>query len=377
MSSPTLTLDDAPVTRATVTAPSVGAWTADVWLADAVALTGSVTLAIGALLLSGTIVRGGVYAGGAAYRLVGGAGGWRRAIGAKIYRDLGTGVRLSTIIKDAASDVGETVVLTAAADRVVGPSYVRRAGEASRALRELAASVWYVDWAGVTQLGARPASAPDEQAYTVVSYRPEAGIVVLATERPEAFAPGCTLPLIGLVSLLRIQADGTSIKVEGWALDDVGGGLGPLLRSQSPLLDWHGLYEYTVVGQDGEAFDLTPTSTALGLPDLPGFRPRPGAPGSGGDLEPGSTVLVGFVNGDPARPFIAFYDGGVLPLVARLDAQDDVELANAQGRVLRDGELVTIAGVQAGVGVAAVLISLAPANVAPGAPGTGYSKVKA
>src|SRR5262245_9090170 len=127
------TLNDILVARANVTLPRVGNWTADVWLDRPEPLDGAVTFTLGDLELRGSIVRGGEWQGAGAYRIEGGAGGWRREIPAKWYS---TGaVRRSVVLKDAARECGETVALDAHA--VVGPAYVRPVGAASRVLHEL------------------------------------------------------------------------------------------------------------------------------------------------------------------------------------------------------------------------------------------------
>ena len=105
-----------------ITIPRVGAWVADISLALSATISGPVTLTIGTLTLTGAIVRAGTYGGSRAYRLVGGAGGWRKNIAARSYVRT-DGVSSALVIGDAAIEVGETAVV--ATPEIVGTSYVR------------------------------------------------------------------------------------------------------------------------------------------------------------------------------------------------------------------------------------------------------------
>jgi hypothetical protein len=379
------------VVKAFVTLPSSGVWTADVWLPADGDLSGAVTLKIAGLTLVGTVVRGGSYAGSAAYRIVGGAGGWRKSLEPKVYRN-DQGVKLSLVLGDLARETGETVSL--GTDASLGPAFVRRRAEASRVLREVVPGGWWVAPDGTTQIRPRVSSAVDPKTYQVVNYEPLTGIANIATEEPERFVPGCAIAIpkgpTVTAKLVRIHLDKSALRVQAWPADDVLGGLEPLVRAQLPLTDFHAFYEYLVAGQSGDRLDLRPGLSGLGLPDLPGFLPRPGAAGTKATLQPGSRVLVGFANGDPSRPFAAFYEppggGGFLPVSASLDASDDVEIGGSAdmvhlgsgsetpytpgaevGRVLRWGDVV--AG-PASLG--------APLVLAPAVPGASpIAKVRA
>jgi hypothetical protein len=382
------TLGGKPVTRAALTLPSSGVPTVDVWLSGEDELSGTLDLVIGALTMRCTVVRGGAYAGASAYRLVGGAAGWRKTIDSQVYRS-NTGVKLSLVLADLARAAGETLSL--GTDAVIGPAFVRRRAEASRVLRELVPGQWWIDPAGVTQVRPRPASTIPDTAYDTISYAPETGIATFATEQPELFVPGATIrvhkgPTI-TAKLVRINLESGSLRVQAWPVDDVLGGLEPLVRAQLPLTDFHAFYEYSVVGQTGDKLDLRPMLGGLGLPDLPGFLPRPGAAGAKATLAGGSLVLVGFVNGDPSRPFVGFYTApggsGFLPITASLDATDDAILggsaeethlgsgsitggtvpAQAPGRVVRWGDI--IAG-PASLGAPLVLVPDPTGYASPG-----------
>lgn len=172
----------------TLTVPLVGLWTASLSLAtgDAVDTTGP--LVLGNLTLRGSVVRQSVFNGARSVLLVAGAGGWRKSVGKQHYANDG-GVQLSTILGDAAREVGESVNV---ADDATLPGYVRRAGPASVPLVELAGDGYHVDPAGVTQIGAWP-SALVQSPYTVTEHSGGAGFVEIATEDYAAHLPGSRL----------------------------------------------------------------------------------------------------------------------------------------------------------------------------------------
>lgn len=178
---------------ARVTLPPWGAWTADLLLSDEGVVAPRGPLVIGNLTLVGAVLPGrdAPFAGSRSVRLVGGAGGWYRPVGARFYAKP-QGIRLATILGDVASEVGETVVLsTAFSSRVVGQFWARSSGQASSVLGVSVARSWWVDDAGVTQIGERPpstVSSPFDM--TGPGYRGDLGMVMIATEDPFAWRPG-------------------------------------------------------------------------------------------------------------------------------------------------------------------------------------------
>jgi hypothetical protein len=116
-------------------------------------------------------------------------------------------------------------------------------------------------------------------------------------------------------------------------------------------------YEYRVVLQSGPAVELQAMRQAAGLPDLARVVARPGAAGYAPSYRLGSTVLVAFVEGDPARPFIAFGPevGAEPPLEVAIDA-DAIHLGRAHGTVVREGDTISIASVPPVVGVVTITV---------------------
>ena len=147
------------VISGTLSLPLYGAWVADLVLQTTTALSGPVTLLVGNLTLVGAVYRQAVFAGLLECRLVAGAGGWSKSVGAVGYNNP-AGVQASQVLSDAAAAVGETVVV--AVPSTVGNQFARfgdspaMPGKAGRVLRSVAGQQWWIDDAGVTHVGPRP-----------------------------------------------------------------------------------------------------------------------------------------------------------------------------------------------------------------------------
>ena len=172
-----------------ITIPWYGIWVADFVLATSQTLAAASAVTIGGLSLTGTAFRAASFAGSNSARVVGGALGWRKAIGAQAYQNPG-GVRLSMVLGDAAAAVGETVNI--AADQTLGTFYVREAAPAQRLLRQLCGPAWWIDTSGVTQIGATRSSAPITSPWDLIDASGGKGLFHLATETISDWMPGRT-----------------------------------------------------------------------------------------------------------------------------------------------------------------------------------------
>jgi hypothetical protein len=100
------------------------------------------------------------------------------------------------------------------------------------------------------------------------------------------------------------------------------------------------------VTQEGERLNLQPVRVSLGMPDLLRVPVRPGVAGARADVALGSTVLVSFVNADPARPVVVGFEApdgqGFAPLRLDLVGEDDTPASpsDALGRSLRYGDTI-------------------------------------
>ena len=303
----TYTLGGAVVQRARVQVPAWGLWWAEVEVQSAAALTGAVVLELGAVTWRGTVTSGGAADGRASYRIVGGAGGWGREVGAQSYAS-DAGVKLASVVSAVAAEAGETIADVPTAR--VGPHYVRTRGPASRVLSSLAPRAWYVDRDGVTRLGQRP-SVPYAGAGVVTDRRPSVSALDVDTDDLTPLAPGVRVEGHGPASDVEHRYDGTRLVTTVYyatAVPRRAQAMMRLIDALDPRRIYRGVYEYRVVTQSGDRLALQPVRSSTGLPDLANVPVRPGMAGLRATYALGSLVLVAFVDADPGRPCVVAAD---------------------------------------------------------------------
>lgn len=292
------TLNGATATFVRVTIPAVGVWHAEVETdAPTTPLTGSVTLVVDGVTFRGTVLSSGSSQTRHRYRIAAGAAGWARELPGKAYvNDLG--VKLANVLGDAARSVGETLGTVSG---TCGPAYVRHAGPAAGVLHELAPAAWYVDEAGVTQLGRRPRAA-----YTGTATRTATdlvrGRIELAPSGLAGLLPGAVVDGVEAIDVEIVLDGALRATVHGRGVSPVES----LRRIVETVTAGHAYYapwEYRVVRRVGDRVDLQAVRVSSGMPDLRSVRVRPSA-GCRASLTLGSLVLVSFVNGDPSRPVV-------------------------------------------------------------------------
>ena len=123
--------------------------------------------------------------------------------------------------------------------------------------------------------------------------------------------------------------------------------------------------EYRVVTQSGPYVELQIVKKSAGLPDTSRVLSRPSA-GYVPTYTLGSLVLVGFVGGDPSRPFIAFGPevGSSTPPVVAITA-DALNLCAAAGAVVREGDTVSISPGNGSGPVTGIVTITSPTAVPP------------
>lgn len=354
------TLNGLRVTSARVTIPAKGCWFADVGVDGEHAIEGAATLKLADLTLSGAVLSGGPGFGRSSFRLVAGKGGWRRTIKRFAYAN-DAQVKVATVIGDAANACGETVAPIASTLRT-GPAFVREEGPASAVLNLLAPDGWYVDEAGVTRLGARAAGVLPAKVTRTKPIDKATGSVVLASDSIATILPGVVVDGMTAVDVMH------EVTTEGGLRSTVWGSTIPtsldsflrILDAVDPWRKYRGVTEYRVGALESNRLSLQPVRSITGMPFLSRVPMWPGVAGAFATVAIGSRVLVGFIDSDPSRPYVAAFedvDGeGFVPTLIKLGGGAQfVALAN-----LVSSELSSIAtalsshthpGVMAGAGV--------------------------
>lgn len=346
------TLEGHVATHVRVQLPAWGVWYADVSLAGEHTLTGSVTLVVADLTLVGSVVSGGPSRGRSTYRIAGGAGGWGTVIPSRGYAN-DAGVKVFTILRDAAARAGETLDLGSLPTTSVGAAFTRAKGPAGRVLQELVPERWYVGEDGITRVGQRSGAAALDVQATRTSIDLARGRVVLAADEIATILPGVIVDGITIVDVLHeLTPKGLRSTVWGATAVQTSRRLGALRRLVLQLLPdyrFHGTYAYRVVTQESERLNLQPVRVSTGLPDLRRVRVMPGVAGARADVALGSTVLVTFVDADPARPVVIGFEdaegAGFSPSRLDLVGEDDIVTTDGlgvveAGRVVRYGDTV-------------------------------------
>jgi len=202
------------IVGAFATLPQWGIWSARVDLDRGdILMSGACSIALGNLVLKGTIRRGGIYAAGASYFVFGGADGWSLDVPPTSYR--GSLTFLSTAVRDAAALVGETVVMEPGAERQIG-TFARFGGPASRVLAALSPQNWWVETDGTTHVGARTSTAAP--AVQVINYDQDQRTITFSDE-DQVVLPGQTLSagsLSGVISTLKVTIVDSVLRTEAW-----------------------------------------------------------------------------------------------------------------------------------------------------------------
>lgn len=202
-------LSGARITKASITIPYYGIWTAVVTMAQPFTAPTPCTLSVADMTLTGFVYRSDQFAGLQIAQLIGGFGGWGKTLSAKKYGSPG-GVKVSLVLGDAALECGEQVALSQ--DATIGTFYGRDAGPASNVLRDLAGALWWIDPKGVTQCGTARSALPITSKFMLTDFDPGVGLITAATENPSDWMPGRTVSTSVLttprtLSLVRHEVD--------------------------------------------------------------------------------------------------------------------------------------------------------------------------
>lgn len=327
------------VIRASAYLPRTGAWTVQADVAEDVSLAvgSAATVTLGDLVLVGTIVQGAPVNGLASYQVRAGRGAWERVLPPRAAFQSDPGVKYATVFAWLTEQTGETIATDIPVDlRIPGLAWVPRGGPAWDTLRLLNVA-WYVDPAGVTQVRERP-SAPISQATLaeaqLLEWRPDDGTRIYQTDTPAAFPPGGT---IDGERIEQVWLDATDSQImltlyTGSPSQGPATSFDRIVAARTPEAFYRGIFEYSVVSQDGPRIGVRPVSTGPALGTIDRIFPWPGAAGASADLVVGSSVVLAFLDGRPSKPIIVGHQppanpGGV-PLEVRLQG-DAVRLGEA------------------------------------------------
>lgn len=313
-----ITVNGIRATLCALSLPRFGAWTADVDVDSAEAITGAVTLTIDSVPWTGAVARGGLVNGSWQGRLVGGAGGLSTALGALAQR----GSTLGTVLADALREAGETVATDAADLSAVAPLWHRVAGAASTAVADVARAAgyaWRVRADGRVWLGSdawaayTPAGAVD-----IVEEQPHVGRYVLAGDTL-GIVPGVTLAITGRLSVRvgHVEHRATPRDLRTVVTVEGATGLGPaldaVLRRALRRVDYLAHYPARVVSQTNGLLDLVPDDPRV--PPCSGVPIRYGIPGTAATVAAGERVTLTYEGGDPSKPVACLWTAGAVSTI--------------------------------------------------------------
>lgn len=309
MSDAFMSLNGSRAMSARVTVPLFGAWTGDIVLASTTPISSDVEIVIGDLTMQGHAQRMASFSGARSALIVGGKGGLRKMLPARGYASP-AGVKLSTILGDAAREAGESVNVDV--DQSIGPGYARRRDVAERVFRRLLGRRWWFDNAGVIQTKDRD-SSPITSPFTVEYWSGSKGRFTVATESYADWMPGrtfssptvTTMQTISSVSYTadndgKVRLDILTDETQDNRLHDH---LRDIISDEVSDLLYAGTFEYRVAASPGlpglsSSVDVTPTDDRM-----PALLRVPLAPDLGIVAAPltGTPCRIRFANGDPSR----------------------------------------------------------------------------
>lgn len=317
-----------------VYAHETGCWTAEVQC-DADSMSGKVTLDLEGVEFICSVIKAQRDQAWLHVELQGGAG-WSKELPPKAYAVNDAGTKVQLIVEDLARSVGETLGSIELGTPRLGPQHTRPAGRASVSLQEaLRGTNWYVDYSGVTQIGARPSRTLTSDAFTLLGYKREAHEAIVSVDAADAILPGDVIehelvPEGFRVKSLTLRWDPSVLLQMTLKADDDMDVVSLIQRIVALQLQekLYGVYEYQVAGQSGQKLDLQPIRTKL-MPSLARVPIWPGIPGAKMTIPTGMRCLVIFKDGDRSNPvvinFVDAADGNFEPDLVTLTCELKVE----------------------------------------------------
>lgn len=335
-----LTVNGLAVASMRWTAGWSGPWVAELELqhGDLVMPSGPVAIAsTEGIVLAGRVdsTHTGVFGEKRRARVVGGLG-WGHDVRAQHYHS-DIGLALQVLATTTGAEVGEAA--TVLLPKIVGTDFVRRAGPAGQIFTDAGVD-WWVGLDGVTRVGLRLPAVPPTS-LEILDWNPTAG--TLSFTCGVLVEPGTILvdTRFGRLVVRQVEAEVSAGSVTGtlWvaeAAPDVGESLSELVDGleaialEATRAHYGRLYEYRVIAMAGDRVELNAVKRAAGMPDILPASVWGGISGYRATLTPASRVLVGFIGGDPSKPYVAAYEppeaNGWRPVLLELDAVGSVRI---------------------------------------------------
>lgn len=316
-----VSLNGLPVTRCTILAPRIGAWTADVAVDTETDIAGAVSVVVDGVTLRGAVARGGVAYGRWSGRIVGGAGGLSRPVAPVAQYATTLAVALADVLREA----GETLAATSGDLSTNVTRWHRAAGTAANAVADVARAAgyaWRVLSDGTVWMGAETWPAATVTGVELLDWRPELGRAEFGGDAAALLGilPGQTITLDGITlraGCIEHRIDAGEIRTVVFAEPAATSSgrfvdaLARLVASLTRRLDYLGAYPATVVQQHADGtVDLRPDD-ATHLASCTRVPLRHGLPGvTAVSVADGTRVRLAFDAGDPAQPYAALWDAG-------------------------------------------------------------------
>lgn len=306
--------------------PRLGRWTLDCILSadqqSELTPGTAVQVAFDSFALNGTVLRGGPFIGAQNCRIVGGNG----TIGQPAIPFMAQSTTWRTIVARLLQNCGESLSSDADPTDVLLSQPAAWTVSSERTAPQLTAmcnamapgTVWRFNPDGTVWIGIDTFPAATLINTAVVTEHPEQGFIELGPLAPQIL-PGVSLngqPVTDVVYEIK----GTDYK----CLVYFGGDQAPPSRLTGYLnrfvqgsvdaarLKYAGHYQATVVSQSGNTLTLQPIDSATWGPSIQAAAIVTGLPGATLTVQSGQQVWFGFLDRDPARPYVSEWGTGAV-----------------------------------------------------------------
>lgn len=356
-----LQLGDAPVMSGMLSRPLRGAWTADLEVDADAAPSGRVTLSGAGVSLVGTVVQSQSWNDRQRCRVVGGAGGMTKTLGATFYRS----VTLRSIVTAILASAGEALSpssSTSVLSRSV-PVWVRLRGPAASLLDQVLAAwaptaIWRVLPDGTVWIG-EPAWTTATTATVTQDNRGDEEVAELAGE--DLTLDAGTTTQGRKVGLVRYFIAPDSVRGEVFWAGEARGMRATIAKVLEqlvgPRLDALAAYPAKVITQHADGtLDVRPDSPRL--PPMTSVPIRYGVPGVSAKVSAGARVLVEFAGGDTSSPVATVWESASVTELS-LDATK-IRIGGDRNVALEGDSVVVVVDTIMAKAVAALATTVGP-----------------